>query len=234
MRTKGLDFMGALKLVANSVGIAVPEPRLYQPATLRTKTLPAKQPFGGDKFRPLMPDSKVFVYLTDKRRLDPKKLIEYSVGETVDGQAYSFAYKWWPPGMPRKEGTRPRFEFYKVVKVDRFNGAKEEWREPKGGKNILFGIPAVPENATELVITEGELDAITFAQYGFPAVSVPCGAGYAGWIDTCWEWLGQFKKIHVSFDEDRAGRAKVVEVVNRLGIARTDIVRLPERAANEV
>ena len=38
-----------------------------------------------------------------------------------------------------------------------------------------------------------------------------------------------FKKIHISFDEDAAGRMKVVEIVTRLGIARTDIVRLPER-----
>lgn len=230
-RTKGLDFMAALKLVANSVGIAVPEPRIYQPAALKTKTSPASQPFDRDKFRPLAPGGKVFVYLTEKRRLDPSKLMEYSVGETADGQAYSFAYKWWPPDTRRNEETRPRLEFCKVVKVDRVNGAKEEWREPKGGKNILFGIPAVPEGATELVITEGELDAITFAQYGFPAVSVPCGAGYTGWINTCWEWLGRFKKIHVSFDEDRAGRAKVVEVVKRLGMARADIVRLPERPA---
>jgi len=31
MRRKGLDFMGALKLVANHVGIALPERRMYQP-----------------------------------------------------------------------------------------------------------------------------------------------------------------------------------------------------------
>lgn len=107
-------------------------------------------------------------------------------------------------------------------------GKKIEWREPKGGKNILFGMLAVPEHAKELVIAEGEIDAITWAQYGFPAVSVPGGAGNTGWVDVCWDWLQRFERIHISFDEDRAGRAKVVEIVQRLGMARTDIVRLPE------
>ena len=235
MRTKGLDFIGALKLVANSVGIALPERRVYQPPEVRAAggLGGVRGPFDPDRFRALVPDGKVWKYLTAERKLDAGKLAEYSVGETAEGDAYSFAYKWWPPAVPPGKGAKPRFEFVKVVKVARLNGKKEEWREPTGGKNILFGILAIPESATELVIAEGEIDAITWAQYGFPAVSVPGGAGYVGWLDTCWEWLQRFKKIHVSFDEDRAGRAKVVEVVQRLGLARADLIRLPEKESGE-
>ncbi len=229
MRTKGLDFMGALKLVANHVGIALPERRVYQPSEVKAVASPQRGAFDPDRFRALVPGGKVWNYLTEKRKLDGGKLAEYSVGETADGEAYSFAFKWWPPSVPRKEGAKPRFEFCKAVKVDRVNGKKEEWREPKGGKNILFGMVAVPESATELVIAEGEIDAITWAQYGFAAVSVPGGALYTRWLDICWDWLQRFKKIHISFDEDRAGRQKVVGIVQRLGLARTDIIRLPER-----
>ena len=229
MRTKGLDFMGSLKLVANSVGIALPEPRVYHPAVAPAAGPPPSRPFDPDQFRPLVPGGRVWSYLTGERKLDPGQLTAYSVGELVDGEAYSFAYRWWPPGAPRKEGSKPRFEFCKLVKLDRPEGKKIEWREPKGGKNILYGMTAVPEDATELVICEGEIDAITWAQYGYPAVSVPGGAGSLGWIDVCWDWLQRFKKIHISFDEDRAGRQKVVEIVQRLGMARTDIVRLPEK-----
>lgn len=231
MRKKGLDFVQALKLVANSVGVSIPERRVYQPNHVRATQQPERGAFDPEKFRALTPGGKVVKYLTEKRQLDLGTLVNYGVGETVDGEAYAFAYKWWPPGMVRKEGAKPRFEFCKVVKVDRdADGKKIEWREPKGGKNILFGMCAVPEDAAELVIAEGEIDAITWAQFGFPAVSVPGGAGYLGWIDLCYEWLSRFKKIHISFDEDRAGRQKVVEVVQRLGMARTDIVRLPERS----
>lgn len=60
---------------------------------------------------------------------------------------------------------------------------------------------------------------------------MPGGAKALGWIDRCWEWLQAFGKIHIAFDEDEAGRGKVIEIVTRLGMARTDIVRLPEKTA---
>src|SRR5208282_319793 len=102
-------------------------------------------------------------YLTEKRRLTAALLADYSVGETVDGLAYSFAYKWRPANWPANR-EKPLFEFCKVVKV--------EWREPKGGKNILFGMGApmvetAAANSGDLVICEGEIDAIAWAQYGY-------------------------------------------------------------------
>jgi len=84
----------------------------------------ARGPFDPGKFRALVPGGKVWNYLTQTRKLDGGKLVEYSVGETADGAAYSFAYKWWPPGIPRKEGAKPRFEFVKVVEVERVDGRR--------------------------------------------------------------------------------------------------------------
>jgi twinkle protein len=246
MRRKGIAFPEALKLVANDANIALPSSgaRLYQPAEVRAAAS-AEQfaqerergPFDPEKFRPLNPEGKVAKYLTEKRKLPLELLVDYSVGETADGEAYSFAYKWRPPYWPASR-PRPLFEFCKVVKVDRPDGKKIEWREPKGGKNILFGMvsPRVLEEHEkhgELVICEGEIDAITWAAYGYAAVSVPGGAKYLGWIDLCWDWLENFSKIHISFDEDAAGRMKVMEIVTRLGIVRTDMVRLKHKDINE-
>lgn len=233
MRRKGLAFPQALRLAANSIGISIPE-RTYQPDEVRqAKTAPAASGFNPDKYRALVPGGKVWAYLTEKRKLDAGLLVDYSVGETLDGEAYSFAYKWRPAQWPANR-EKPLFEFCKVVRVDRPEGKKIEWRDPKGAKNILFGMcsPMVLSShldGGELVICEGEIDAITWAQFGYPAVSVPSGAKYLGWIDLCWEWLQRFKKIHIAFDEDNAGRAKVIEIVTRLGLARTDIIRLPEK-----
>lgn len=251
MRRKGLPFPQALRLAANSVGISIPEgpERLHHPgepelaarAGLRTsgrggpnRPQDAGGTFQPEKYRPLVPEGKVWRYLTEKRRLDAGLLVDYAVGETTDGEAYAFKYQWRPAGWP--ENRAPRFEFLKVVKVDRPEGKKIEWRDPKGGRNILFGmavarVAAAQAAGGELIICEGELDAISWAQYGFAAVSVPGGAKYTGWLDLCWDWLQPFKQIHISFDEDAAGRLKVVEIVTRLGIARTDIVRLPEKEA---
>ncbi len=241
MRRKGINFPEALQVVANAVSIALPaaEGRLYQPPQVRAARDAGneRRPFDPEKFRALVDGGKVHEYLTITRRLEARLLADYSVGETVDGEAYSFAYKWRPPGWPVKR-ERPAFEFCKVVKVDRPEGKKVEWREPAGGRNILFGmesglVKAAHASGGELVICEGEIDAISWAQYGFAGVSVPCGAKSLGWIDVCWDWLAAFKKIHIAFDEDPAGRMKVVEIVTRLGMQRTDMLRMPCREAEE-
>lgn len=234
MRQKGLSFPNALALLANEFGVVLPEAekRLYQPREVRReKNSPPRGPFNPDDYRALTPGSPAFEYLTKKRLLSPEMLQQYSVGETADGEAYSFAYRWRPPGFPDSR-EKPQFEFCKVVKVERIDGKKQERRDPKGGKNILFGMEAACVRAARdargaLVICEGEIDAITWASYGFAAVSVPGGAKYLGWIEICWDWLEAFSKIMVSFDEDTAGREKVHEIVKRLGIARAEIIRLP-------
>jgi len=230
MKRRGLDFPTALRLIASHEGIALDDPQVYQPAAVKAAAVPKRGAFDPEAYRQLDPGSRAFRYLTQERRLRPENLASYSVGETVDGEAYAFAYKWQPAGF-----KRAKFEFLKVVKVDRPEGKKVEWRDPKGGRSILFGMDAVDRSVEakaqplSLVICEGEIDALTWAGYGYLCVSIPSGAGYAGWIDTCWEWLQKWTRIYVSFDEDRAGRAKLVEVVQRLGIQRTDIVRLPFR-----
>lgn len=243
MRMEGVDFPKALTIAANVAGIVIPEAgrRIYQPQEVKEAGSGVQDLGSGgmqrgeflpEKYRALQAHSVAGRYLTEKRKLPFALLGDYSVGETVDGLAYSFAYKWRPPAHPANR--KPLFEFCKVVKVERPEGKKVEWREPKGGKNILFGmcapiVEAAAVSGGELVICEGEIDAVTWAAYGYAAVSVPVGAKYTGWIDLCWEWLQRFGKIHVSFDEDPAGRLKLVEIVTRLGMARTDIVRLPEK-----
>jgi hypothetical protein len=254
MRRKGWAFPDALRAAANYAGVALPEAgeRIYQPAEVKAAADGAEQQhrstdekksargvFEPEKYRPLTAGSAAFEYLTGKRQLKRELLEAYAVGETsalhhfaTEGNAYAFAYKWRPAYWGNRE--KPCFEFCKLVKVDRPDGKKIEQRDPKGGKNILFGMeaPAVVEAwkaGGELVITEGEIDAITWAQFGMAAVSVPCGAKSTAWIDVCWDWLQKFSKIHLSFDEDAAGRGKVAEIVTRLGMARTDIIRLPYR-----
>jgi len=41
----------------------------------------------------------------------------------------------------------------------------------------LFGLNVIPEDATEIIITEGEYDAmIAYQETGIPAISLPNGA----------------------------------------------------------
>lgn len=224
-RKNNLPFTEAVNFLANRLGISIEhEDRLMRPADMSSRPAPKREPLEKDRFRALQKDGAVYRYLTEERKLSPDVLKSYAVGETSDGQAYAFAYK-------ERRGKRTYTQFLKCVKLQRTpEGKKDEWRYPKGGKNILFGLLAAEEMSPDrdsLIITEGEIDALSWATYGYAAVSIPCGATSTAWIEVNYEWLQAWNTIHINFDEDRAGRSKVEEVVKRLGIERCDILRLP-------
>jgi twinkle protein len=98
---------------------------------------------------------------------------------------------------------------------------------------ILFGWQAISPGARAVIICEGELDAIAWHAYGWPALSAPTGAGSCKWIEAEYEHLAIFDKIFLSYDMDDAGRAGLDEVIRRLGTERCRIVELPLKDANE-
>lgn len=101
---------------------------------------------------------------------------------------------------------------------------------------ILFGWQAIPPNARELVITEGEIDALSWAAYGWAAMSVPFGGGKGGkqnWIENEFDRLGRFEKIYISTDMDKPGEEAAGEIAARLGRHRCYRVSLPLKDANE-
>lgn len=98
---------------------------------------------------------------------------------------------------------------------------------------ILFGWQAISPNARAVVICEGELDAIAWHAYGWPALSVPTGAGSCGWIESEFDRLAIFDKIFLSYDMDEKGQAGLEEVIRRLGVERCRVVELPLKDAND-
>src|SRR5690606_1191767 len=101
---------------------------------------------------------------------------------------------------------------------------------------VLFGWQAIPENVREVVLTEGELDALSWAAYGYPAMSVPYGGGKGAkqqWIESEYDRLDRFERIYVSTDMDKAGDEAAEEIVSRLGRHRCLRVKLPLKDANE-
>ncbi|MBB4076256.1 twinkle protein [Bartonella fuyuanensis] len=86
-----------------------------------------------------------------------------------------------------------------------------------------------------LVITEGEIDALSLAAYGYPAVSVPFGGGSGGkhnWIENEFDHLEAFETIFLATDMDKPGEEAAHEIANRLGRHRCYRVRLPLKDAN--
>ena len=111
---------------------------------------------------------------------------------------------------------------------------KKIWAS-KDSTPALFGWQVVPAGARAVVITEGELDAMSYFVQGIPAMSVPFGAGGGqkqAWIETEFDRLDRFDRIYVSMDMDAEGQATVPELVDRLGRHRVFVVELPEKDGN--
>lgn len=98
---------------------------------------------------------------------------------------------------------------------------------------ILFGWQAIPADARAVVICEGELDAVAWHAYGFPALSVPTGASSHKWIEGEFDALSVFDTIYLSMDMDAAGQKAIPELCERLGRERVKVVTLPAKDANK-
>jgi len=120
-----------------------------------------------------------------------------------------------------------------------------KYKDPEGKRNpytnkgptpILFGWQTIPKDADEIVITEGEIDAMSYHASGINAVSLPFGGGKGGkhnWIKNDFDALKQFKRIYLSMDMDEPGEEAKKELIQRLGRHRCYIVKLPHKDANE-
>ena len=112
-------------------------------------------------------------------------------------------------------------------------GEPKAWRETDT-KPVLFGMdlcdPQYP-----LCIYEGEVDAMSGHEAGIPnSVSVPSGAEDLTWLDTCWDWLKQFKAIYLYGDNDGPGRIMIQKLIPRLADYRIFIVQHDCKDANEL
>lgn len=90
-----------------------------------------------------------------------------------------------------------------------------------GSEQRLWGIQTFKGSKdSTLYITEGHPDCLTLREMGYwNSVSVPNGAASHEWINRDWEWLQQFEKIVLCYDNDDAGKAAILEVKNRLDFA---------------
>lgn len=122
----------------------------------------------------------------------------------------------------------------KYLGLDRKDG-KKVMRKESGCAPCLFGWQAIIPGAREVVIAEGEIDAMTWRQMGYNALSLPNGVGdLTGWIEYDWDALQCFDSIYLAFDNDQPGRDAVEKVVKRLGLHRCRDVVLPgHKDANE-
>lgn len=181
--------------------------------------------------------SPVHQYLTG-RGLTAETIAAFRIGETAEVGPF----EGWKSDKPMRGPwiELPSFRGSELVALkhlhlERRDGKKFTMVEP-GCQPVLFGWQAVPDNCRVIVLTEGEIDAMTLHQYGFPALSVPFGGGRAGkqaWIEAEFPHLERFEEIILAMDQDEEGQRAVEEIINRLGRHRCRIAALPYKDANE-
>ena len=106
--------------------------------------------------------------------------------------------------------------------------------EPK--KATLFG-SNIWNNGKKLVITEGEIDAMSVSQAQnnkWPVVSIPNGAqGAKKSLAKCLDYLNGFEEVILMFDQDEHGRKAAVECAELFQPGKCKIASLPLKDANE-
>ena len=104
------------------------------------------------------------------------------------------------------------------------------------GKDMpLFGQHMWPATGKRLVVTEGELDALSVAQVfpGWPVVSLPNGAQSAKKaIQRAIEFVEGYDAVVFAFDMDEPGRAAAVECAALLTPGKALIAEMSEKDAN--
>lgn len=113
----------------------------------------------------------------------------------------------------------------KLVNI-KYRTPDKAFKMTAGARLIPYNIDAV-RNTPDCIITEGEMDALSFAECGrFDAVSVPAGANAnLEWLDDFIEdYFDAKEQIFIAVDTDSKGLKLREELVRRFGAERCRIV----------
>lgn len=105
-------------------------------------------------------------------------------------------------------------------------------------KSGLYGEHLWRDGSKFVVITEGELDALSVSQIQdlkWPVVSIPSGCTSAKKaVGQSIEWLCKFDHVVIMFDMDEQGQKAAIEAANVLPPNKAKIAKLPLKDANEM
>lgn len=166
------------------------------------------------------PKGNALAWLTQTRKLSDQVLQTYRIA--ADGDRVFFPFL-------DPDGNRVMLKWRSISE-------KKTAPTSANQRPCLFGWQAIPATARTVVITEGELDAMSLWMYGYPALSVPFGGGGGNkqaWIEHEHENLQRFDEIYLALDSDGPGQEATQEILRRLGAHRCRIVELPRKDANQ-
>jgi twinkle protein len=161
------------------------------------------------------------------RGITNQTLLRYKVTESVqymgDGESRCINFNYYLNG--------------ELVNI-KYRDSQKRFKLVSGAMLSLYGIDVSSDNSdTELIITEGEIDTLSFYEAGIKtAVSVPNGASKGNqkleWLEEMLPFL-EGRKIYLATDTDEAGIGLRNELARRLGKSNCWIVNMPEKDAND-
>lgn len=194
-------------------------------------------------------------WLTEERRIDPETVVRCGL----------YTARWENErAVPDPAGNIIVFPFRDGGRIvaEKYRAANKKFWQRAGGLRTFWNAEVMDDPALErgdagLIITEGEIDALTALSVGFPfAVSVPDGAPPAtadgkadgsdpdaaektGKFEFMWnnrDRLKRVKRFIIASDNDAPGQRLAAELVRRLGAGRCWFVTYPEgcKDLNEV
>lgn len=224
IQARNLSFVDAFEEAKKFLGVK--ENKGISPSISNKKFTPPKEP-------KTEATSEVLDYL-QKRGISVGTAKYYKIAEQDGRNGHkTIIFPYYSP-----EGEMEMIKYLSLLRKD----GKKQVMCSKDSKKTLFGKQAIHDNDSQVVITEGEIDAMSFAEAGMSAVSVPFGAKWENesgsdpnseWISNDWNFLERFEKIYLSMDMDEAGQKAMKSISKRLGIERCLIIKLPEKDANE-
>lgn len=192
--------------------------------------------------QPLAEGSKVWKWLVEERDISTETLSLYRVGQYTrkdkdTGAEQHFAVFPFYNRANELELVKCRDIENKANMFTR-SVVKDAKPMLLWGQQAIFAEETIPN---DLCITEGEIDALTLADLGFHAVSVPYGAKFSknagdpihadnpnnGWLEHDTEWLDSVGKIYLALDADESGRLATAAILPRLGAEKCMQVDFP-------
>lgn len=155
--------------------------------------------------------------LVRRRGLNRNTLRRWLIGYNPDPKVRAYTIPIWD-----YEGNIANVRHYKF---DPPRGRRKIWSVEGHGAPMLYPLEIL-EDADEIVVCEGEWDALLTLQRGFPAIT---RTGSAKTWDTYWNRLFKDKTVFLCHDMDRDGQAANTKMLDTLAAvaAEVHIVRLP-------
>lgn len=137
---------------------------------------------------------------------------------TIKELHVAMAFEWMP--QTQKEERCICFNYFcngELINT-KFRTAQKHFKLVKDAELILYNFDALSNK--ELIITEGEFDALSFYECGLKnVVSVPNGASakQMEWLDNCIDQFSTIEKIYLATDSDSPGLKLRDELARRIG-----------------